>query len=47
MTAIEARKPMRLFQTANLTQVKMRKTTTLQMKKKTVITLQMRNIEMA
>ena len=47
MTAIETREPTRLFQTANLTQVKMRKTTNLQMKKKRVMTPQMRNIEMA
>ena len=47
MTAVEARRPMKLFQTANQIQVKMKKTTALQTKRKTVVTLQMRNIKLA
>ena len=47
MTAIEARGPMKLFQTANQRQIKMKKTTALQMKKKTVVTLLIRNIKLA
>ena len=46
MTAIETREPTRLSQITNLTKVKMRKTTNLQMKKKRVMIPQMGNIEM-
>ena len=47
VTATEARRPIKLFQTASQTQMKMKKTTTLQIKRKSVVTLQMRNMKLA